>query len=122
MKSILFSLVQSVIHLDWRDALQTFWMAIRGIFRAIRYRKKTVQLAALRLGWCESCPFYDNKWRTCGTPGEVQPAITVGEVYFPAKKIGCWCYLPLAVKDPKKDCYARSNELDVGWPDALRPK
>lgn len=122
MTSMLFALAQSSIHLDWRDALRDFWTAGRGIVRALVNCKKTVHLAALRLGYCESCPFFDRRWRTCGTPGEVHEARTLeDQTHHPATKIGCWCWLPLAVKDPKKDCYARANDLDIGWPDELRP-
>lgn len=119
---MLYALVQSSIKLDWQDALRDFWMASRGIVRAFVHRKQTVHLAPLRLGCCESCPFFDPRWRTCGTPGEVQPEVTLEDgTNFPPTKIGCWCYLPLATLDPKKDCYARMNDLDIGWPDELRP-
>lgn len=123
MKSMLYTMLMSILKLDWRDVLKTFWMACRGIVRAFWNRKKTVHLAALRLGVCDTCVFFDRKWRTCGTPGEVSQAVTLEDgTCIPPAKIGCWCFLPLAVKDPKKDCYARMNDLTVGWPDALRPE
>lgn len=127
MKSMFYTMLQSMLKLDWKESLKTFWMAIRGISRAvwnsIFNRREALKLSALRLGVCLACPFYDSKWKTCGTPGEVQPAITGPDgTCYPPMKIGCWCYLPLATRDPKKDCYARMNDLDIGWPDEIRPK
>lgn len=125
MKSILFSLWMTIVHLDWRDALMEIWRAARGIVRAIIafHHQPNRNLAASRNAQCPRCPFYDTKWQTCGTPGEVHQRIfaTAHTEYFAARKIGCWCWLPLANFDPQKDCYARANDLDVGWPDALRP-
>ena len=122
MKSILFSLYQHFRTLNIEDAMFETFRALRGLIRALftPVGDATV-IAALRTAHCEKCPFYDSKWKTCGTPGE-----TVG--FHPTRiKVGCWCYLPLANRDPKKDCYARANDLhgpddeQVGWPDALRP-
>jgi hypothetical protein len=71
---------------------------------------------------CGKCEFYDEKWQTCGTPGET--------IEDPSRrlKLGCWCYLPVATRDPEKDCWACANGIvrtdgsKVGWPDALRPR
>ncbi len=122
MKSILFSLLQHFWHLSLFDALTDTFSAIRGIARALRPHSGDQKIiSALRTLHCEKCEFYDAKWKTCGTPGE-----TMGEPLTAPIKIGCWCYLPLANKDPKKDCWARFHDLrnddgPVGWPDVLRP-
>lgn len=40
----------------------------------------------------------------------------------PDLTLGCWCYLPVAVRLPEKDCYLREQGYDAsGWPDHLRP-
>lgn len=122
--SISHSLYQTLRHLELRDAIPDIFRAARGIVRALLSRSQPARdLAALRQSHCESCVFYDSKWKTCGTPGEIQEAITTDDgTYFPPTKLGCWCYLPLANRDPKKDCWARFKGLDhVGWPDVLRP-
>lgn len=117
VKSILFSLLMTALVLDWRDALADIWRAAWAIVRSLWASRQAPnrERAILRLAHCHNCPFYDAPWQTCGTPGEMHDIDT-------RMKIGCWCYLPLATFDPTKDCYARANGLDVGWPDVLRPK
>lgn len=125
LKSILYSLLQTLVHLEIRDSIPELWFAAKGICRALTaFRIEDRLRAGFRSEICEKCVFYDQHWKTCGTPGEVQEAITDGDgIYFPPTKIGCWCYLPLANRDPEKDCWARAKGLDhVGWPDALRPQ
>lgn len=122
MKSILFSLFQHFKTLDFKDAVSDTFRAMIGIVRALGSRSGDATLmAAVRTHVCERCEFYDPKWKTCGTPGDTMEAKGI------ELKIGCWCYLPLANRDPLKDCYARANDIidehgqTVGWPDALRP-
>lgn len=117
MKSILFSLFQHFWTLSFGDAIADSFGAVRGIVRALLSRSADAKaLGQLRTDHCGQCDFFDTKWKTCGTPGE-----TMGKPLNVRIKIGCWCYLPLANRDPQKDCWARANELSVGWPDALRP-
>lgn len=124
MKSILFSFFQHFWTLSLSDALLDTFAGLRGIIRALRARRAHDKMVGeLRTAICEKCDFYDAKWKTCGTPGE-----TMGEPLGIKLKVGCWCYLPLANRDPEKDCYARTNDLHapdgspVGWPDILRPQ
>lgn len=123
MKSILFSLFQHFWTLSFGDAIADAFGAVRGVIRALLSRSKDARtLGRIRTDACEKCEFYDAKWKTCGTPGE-----TMGAPEGVRMKIGCWCYLPLANRDPEKDCWARSNIIHspdgspVGWPDVLRP-
>lgn len=124
MKSIIFSLFQHFRTLKFTDAISDTFSAARGILRALMSRSKDDRiLGAARTVHCEKCDFYDETWKTCGTPGE-----TMGRPYGVRIKVGCWCYLPLANRDPQKDCYAKTHQLHsadgekVGWPDELRPK
>lgn len=117
MKSILFSILQHFWTLKFGDAISDVFGASRGIMRALLSRSKDAKiLGHLRTAHCEKCDFFDVKWKTCGTPGDTmsKPGVRM--------KVGCWCYLPLANRDPEKDCWARANDLDVGWPEVLRPK
>lgn len=122
VKSILFSLYQHFRTLKLRDAVTDTLRAMLGLVRALfTPTGDATVVAALRLSYCEKCPFFDSKWKTCGTPGEV---VQGDDGAF---KIGCWCYLPLASRDPKKDCWARFHDIKdngevVGWPDVLRPE
>lgn len=124
MKSVLFSLFQHFRTLSLWDALLDTVSATRGVVRALfSFSKDSKALSAARMQSCEKCEFFDETWQTCGTPGE-----TIGKPIGEKIKVGCWCYLPLATRDPKKDCWARMDEIvredgsAVGWPDDLRPK
>lgn len=124
MKSILFALYQHFRTLPFKDALLDVLSAVRGVIRALfSVSKDSKVLSAARMAECEECEFFDETWRTCGTPGETMQNDVGDEI-----KIGCWCYLPLATRDKKKDCWARMDELVrpedksiVGWSDKLRP-
>lgn len=123
LKSILYSLFQTLLRLDIRDSIPGMFTAAHGIVRALWHDGEHPELKALRDLTCQRCPMYSEKWETCGVPGEVQEEITAPDgFYYRPKKIGCWCYLPLANNDPEKDCWARAKGLEVGWPDELRPK
>jgi len=123
MKSILFSLYQHFKTLSFWDAFLDVLSAMKGVIRALfSVSKDSKVLSGARMTVCEECEFFDETWQTCGTPGE-----TMGEPESRRLKIGCWCYLPLATRDAKKDCWARMDEIErpdgtpVGWPDGLRP-
>lgn len=125
MKSILFSLYQHFRTLPFRDAVADTFYALRGIIRALRKQTGDQKvITELRNDSCPKCPFYDAKWKTCGTPGETMRGHADGP-FADSMKIGCWCYLPLANRDPKKDCWSRAHGIidgvPIGWPDALRP-
>ena len=91
-----------------------------------RYESRAVnQLATARLRVCGECPFFNSRYQTCGTPGQLHPTDD-GLI-----QVGCWCFLPLAALDPEKACWAREAGLGVGWPEEepfpprrrlLRPK
>lgn len=126
MKSILFSLYQHFRTLPFKDALLDTITASRGVVRALIFgRSKDAKvLGQARMGHCEKCEFFDETWQTCGTPGDTMEVPKSKRI-----KIGCWCYLPLATRDPDKDCWARMDELirpedgsAVGWPEELRPQ
>lgn len=119
LHSIAHSFLQHLLKLHLRDAVTNIWFAARGILRALwalAGPRDGLDTTHLRDQHCQDCPMFDERWKTCGTPGDLAGVA-------PPIKLGCWCYLPLANRDPKKDCWARAHELNTvaGWPDELRP-
>lgn len=70
-----------------------------------------------RLRWCMKCPFFDSRLLTCGTPGETMDLVETNQ-QSRREPVGCWCWMPLAAKDPKKECWAALNNIG-GWPAEL---
>jgi len=69
-----------------------------------------------RLKSCLTCKMMDKSYMSCGNPTEF---------YVDAKgtkrSLGCHCFLPLAVRLSKHDCWARAHGFDWGWKNFLRP-
>lgn len=66
---------------------------------------------------CSRCDLFHVPRGTCGVPGDVFLDPQTGKI----RSFGCWCHLESANRILGKDCWARFNGLDFGWPDAIRP-
>lgn len=65
----------------------------------------------MRKRWevCRDCDFFHEGLRTCGEPGSVYR----DDDGVP-NPIGCWCYLPLAIRLRSKKCWAKEYGFDTG--------
>lgn len=102
--------------LSARDAIPRLWFAALLICKFFLLRRDTV-LGGKRSECCGGCPMFHAEHQTCGVIGDlwIDPELN-REVPF-----GCWCFLPAATQIPSKDCWARAQGLEIGWPDKLRP-
>ena len=98
----------------WREGGKRILYGIREALKASSY-SETPQ-SKDRMSSCERCQMYSKEFASCGEPTEF---------YLDAddnrKSLGCHCYLPLAVKAPSHDCWARFHGFPWGWPEKLRP-
>lgn len=100
----------------WREGTIRIVRAAGQLIKAQFYPKAWKWKS--RLAHCEKCDLFNKTLSTCGTPGES---------YFNHEtqsfdSLGCWCKMREAARLPKKDCWARANGMDFGWPKNLRPK
>lgn len=119
---MLISFLAIVAKLEARDAFPKLCTAIKLVFQASLPRcfglRAAPEIYQSRMDSCRACSLYYEKRQSCGQPGET---FSDGDTERP-QTLGCWCYLPLANRLQKKDCWARANDLDRGWPENLRPK
>lgn len=119
MKTMCIGLFYMALKLNWRDSVPRIfyaaWMLVRWSSQpnvhAFTHLKKR------RMDHCRSCPFFEPKLQSCGHI----PETTFDTDTTRVVPLGCWCYLPIAASIPEKDCWARAHNIDVGWPDHLRP-
>jgi hypothetical protein len=98
----------------WREGGK---MVFHGAWEAVRasLHSETPQ-SKERLASCMECKMFSKKYSSCGEPTEFYM-----DAKGTTKSLGCHCFLPLAVKAPSHDCWARFHHLDFGWPEKLRP-
>lgn len=86
--------------MPWPEATGYILFGAIGLIRLIGTKKvSNVELDA-RMSACVKCPVYNDKLKTCGTPG----LLDIG-----ADPVGCWCFIPIVSRYQKKGCYMRSS-------------
>jgi hypothetical protein len=70
---------------------------VRGLVGLIGTPKvRDLQVFADRAIKCPNCPLYNQEYKTCGTPGQMDRW---------GNTVGCWCFLPLVSKYERKSCW-----------------
>ena len=118
LHSSLISAFWMAVRLDFRECLSKYSIFGRNILNlcaGIEAEDSTIQSRNLE---CHRCDIYHAKLGTCGIPGDVFLDPQTGKI----QSFGCWCHVESANRIEAKDCWARANGLDLGWPDAIRPR
>lgn len=116
MKTPLIIARELLILYGWREGTIRIVRGAVQLIKAQFYRKGWIWMA--RRAHCKECSLYNAKLGTCGSPGESYYDHETKRL----ESLGCWCILTFAARLPKKDCWARMNKMDFGWPKNLRPK
>ena len=99
--------------------VRQMWTTLLSVWSALtarrRYGSQTVErLVSSRLEVCRRCPIYDSALQTCGTPGSID------RLAEPPIQVGCWCFLPVAARDPEKACWLTAVGAPEGWEENWR--
>lgn len=65
-----------------------------------RFSTKPGSVWSHRIRTCLRCPIYSRSKKTCGDGSD---------------SLGCLCWVPIKAGNPNASCWARENNLDLGW-------
>jgi hypothetical protein len=116
MQTMLFAATAMLFNLDPVESIPRIFRAGLMLVRWC-FGRRDIALGEQRLAACAKCAMFDPERHSCGHIPETMEDPGTGRLV----PLGCWCYLPVAAQIPSKDCWARANDLEEGWPDELRP-
>lgn len=100
----------------WKRLLSIAWQLVTGIPPSRAKREEFAPFYIARLRVCRTCPLFNRRLSTCGTPGTVTRDPKTGEV----SQTGCWCFLPAKAQVASSTCWAWDHKIEgIGWPDRL---
>lgn len=118
VKAIIISSFYSATKLSYKDCVLKYIGFARSVLCGMfGFRRATDRIKNNRDRSCSNCQMFYAPLGTCGVPGDT----FVSPVSGNRESFGCWCVTKLANRYSDKDCWARVNDLDIGWSDAERP-
>lgn len=99
----------------WMRLVSIAWQLVTGFPASRKTRDKMAPIFLKRIRVCRTCPVFDRRFKTCGTPGN----ITIDQKTGNRVQCGCWCIVTSKSFLPEATCWAWDKKLDVGWPDEL---
>lgn len=98
-----------IIDLLWRAG----WIILFELRLLRSVKRATPEIRARRLETCRACPIFVKRFSRCGfihaTDNQTGQTVILG--------CGCWMKIKSSVAD--STCFARDNDLLIGWPDEI---